>query len=94
MPSQKPVTAGIKDHVPIVSEYSMAGIRRLQMEAATMTPAANPVRALCTNGFSLFFINNTQAEPSVVPRKGIRIPCNTRIYIESSILSPAGGQSL
>lgn len=74
MPSKNPATAGRNDSFPIGSDCSIAGISRLQTDAATMTPAANPVSALCTIWFSLFFMNSTQAEPSVVPRNGIRMP--------------------
>ncbi len=55
----------------------MAGIKRLQTEAATITPAANPVSALCTLLPNVFFIKKTQAEPAVVPIKGIKSPINT-----------------
>ena len=48
--------------------------RALAGFAATITPAAKPVRARCTETPSDFFIKNTQAEPSAVPRKGIMIP--------------------
>ena len=44
----KPETTatGTNAHWPKACDCSMAGISRLQMEAATMTPAANPVKAL------------------------------------------------
>ena len=50
------------------------------MEAATMTPAANPVSARCTVGFIFFFMSSTQAEPSAVPKNGIRMP-NAAFFI-------------
>ena len=45
MPSQNPMTAGTNDHFPMFAACSMAGIKRLQTEAATITPAAKPVSA-------------------------------------------------
>lgn len=44
-------------------------------------PAANPVSARCTPGCRDFFIKNTQADPIVVPAKGMRIPMNTLVSI-------------
>ena len=52
----------------------MAGISRLQTEAATITPAAKPVNERCTVSLSVFFMKKTQAAPSVVPRNGIKMP--------------------
>ena len=52
----------------------MAGISRLHTDAATITPAANPVSARCTVSLSVFFMKNTQAAPSDVPRNGIKMP--------------------
>ena len=51
------------------------------MEAATMTPAAKPVRARCTSSLKLFRIKKTQAAPSVVPAKGISSPCHSSMGI-------------
>ena len=59
----------------------MAGISRLQMEAATITPAAKPVRIFCTRGLRDFFIKNTQAAPREVPRNGSKIPLAVIIHI-------------
>ena len=39
--------AGMKDNFPIAEDFSIDGIKRLHMLAATITPAAKPVRALC-----------------------------------------------
>ena len=77
MPSQNPMTAGAKDHFPILLSCSMAGIRRLQMDAATMTPAAKPVSALSTFLLKSCFMKNTHAAPAVVPTNGIRSPVMT-----------------
>ena len=57
----------------------MAGISRLQIDAATITPAAKPASARCTKSPSDLFIKNTHAEPSVVPIKGINIPKDLKI---------------
>ena len=74
MPSQKPTAAGMNASRPRPSDCSMAGMSKLQIDAATMTPAAKPVKARCTPSCSVFFMKNTQADPSVVPAKGIRMP--------------------
>ena len=66
---------------------SIAGSSRLQMEAATITPAAKPVSARCTISPKLFRKKKTQAAPSVVPAKGISSPCHSSIGIISSNLT-------
>ena len=43
-PVEEPKKAGKKANFPRWADWSMAGMIRLQMEAATMTPAAKPVR--------------------------------------------------
>ena len=63
----------------IETRLSIAGISKLQTEAATITPAAKPVSERCTASLSAFFIKNTHAAPSAVPRNGIRIPQNVCI---------------
>ena len=68
------------------SDCSMAGISRLQIDAATITPAAKPARERCTRSPSDFFIKNTQAAPSVVPRKGISIPIKDSIRLTAFAL--------
>ena len=68
------------------SDCSMAGISRLQMDAATITPAAKPARARCTRSPRDLFIKNTQAAPSVVPKKGIMIPRKASIYLTAFAL--------
>jgi hypothetical protein len=52
----------------------MAGRSRLQKDAATITPAAKPVKAFSTLGCIFPFKKNTHAEPKAVPIKGISIP--------------------
>ena len=61
----------------------MAGIRRLQIEAATITPAANPVSARCTDLLNVVLIKNTHAAPSVVPTNGINMP--KKVFIRFSL---------
>ena len=72
--------------MPMPSDCSMAGISRLQMDAATITPAAKPARARCTKLPRDFFIKNTQAEPSAVPKKGIMIPRKVSIRLTAFAL--------
>ena len=82
MPIQNPTTAGTNDKVPLFSDCLIAGIRRLQIEAATIIPAANPASARCSNLLSVFLIKNTHAAPSVVPTNGISIPSKIFISIK------------
>ena len=70
IPSQKPTTAGTKDHRPMSAACSIAGSSRLQMEAATMTPAAKPVSARCTISPKLFRIKKDAGRPQRRPGKG------------------------
>ena len=74
MPSRNPMAAGRNASLPRWSDWFMAGISRLQMEAATITPAAKPVSARRSSGFMPLRITNTQAEPSAVPMKGSASP--------------------
>ena len=46
MPSQNPRKAGRKAKRPSSVDCSIAGTIKLQIDAATMTPAAKPVSAL------------------------------------------------
>lgn len=96
MPSQKPATTGTNAQRPIPADCSIAGIKRLQMEAATMTPAASPVNALCKNALKSFFMNNTPAAPRAVPRKGMKmtliasptmsyLPCKNKFRTQKNI---------
>jgi hypothetical protein len=55
------------------------------MEAATITPAANPVSARWTLSFRSFLRKKTQAAPAEVPMKGIKSP----IIIVFNIVTPA-----
>ena len=73
-PSQKPAAAGKNASLPRAADCSMAGMSRLQTDAATITPAANPVSARWMWSPSDCLRKNTLAAPSEVPRNGIRIP--------------------
>ena len=86
MPSQNPAAAGRKDQVPRCADCSMAGSSRLQMEAATMTPAAKPVRARWTSELKVFRMKKTQAAPKVVPAKGMSSPFQSSRDIAFSYL--------
>jgi len=68
------------------SDCSMAGINKLQIDAATITPAAKPARARCTRSPRDLFIKNTQAAPSAVPKKGIMIPRKVSICLTAFAL--------
>ena len=52
VPSIKPTAAGTKDHFPSPLLCCIAGISRLQIDAATITPAAKPVRIFSIFTFS------------------------------------------
>ena len=81
MPSQNPPAAGGKAHAPSLADGSMAGIRRLHMDAATITPAAKPVSARCSMGLISRFMKNTSAAPSDVPINGISMPRITSVMV-------------
>ena len=72
--------------MPMPSDCSMAGISRLQIDAATITPATKPASERRTKSPRDFFIKNTQAEPSVVPKKGIMIPRKVSICLTAFAL--------
>ena len=89
-PNQKPKNAGTNESFPIAADCSIAGIRRLQMEAATITPAAKPANERCTRSPSDFFMKNTQAAPAVVPRNGMNMPRNVCIGSPSGVIYFSG----
>ena len=61
-------------NLPMLSELSNAGCKRLQKDAATITPAANPVNIRLSLSDISFLRKNTIAAPSDVPINGIKIP--------------------
>ena len=59
---------------PVGADISMAGIKSDHIEAATITPAAKPNRALFIEGFILSLMKKTHAAPNTVPITGIPNP--------------------
>lgn len=80
-PNQKPANAGKNANFPSAADCSIAGISKLQIEAATMTPAAKPARERCTRSPRDLFMKNTQAAPAVVPKNGISSPRKVSTYL-------------
>ena len=80
---------------PFGADCSIAGTIRLQIEAATITPAANPESARCIPSRNSFCKKNTQAEPAQVPTNGISSPVMIvfisviSVFLSVSILRPA-----
>ena len=87
MPAQNPRNAGRKAHLTFSADCSIAGTIRLQIEAATITPAANPVSARCIPVLRSFFRKSTHADPKAVPKNGIRSPQTTVFMPVSPTLS-------
>lgn len=75
------MTAGKKDHFPIGLDCSTAGMRRLQMEAAIMTPPANPVNMRSTERFNLSLKKKTKPAPIEVPTNGMRMPAQNALKV-------------
>ena len=71
MPSKIPMAAGSTRSRPMSADISIAGMISDHMEAATITPEAKPKRNFCRRGDISSFMKNTNAAPSIVPRKGI-----------------------
>ncbi len=92
MPAQKPTNAGSQAMRPRSELSSMAGTMRLQIEAATMTPAANPVRTRVTMRLIWPRMRKTSAAPSVVPANGIARP--QAVSVAGSSVMSIGGTSL
>ena len=84
-PAQKPIKAGRNAQTPMPADCSIAGISRLQTDAATITPAAKPLRAFWTFSLRDFRIKNTQPEPRAVPKKGIIRPRITVFIVASPL---------
>ena len=66
MPSQKPAAAGKNASLPRSAACSIAGISKLHTDAATITPAAKPVRVRWMPSRKAFFKKNTQPAPRLV----------------------------
>ena len=74
IPAQNPIAAGANASLPMCSLALIAGRRRLQTDAATITPAAkasNPRLRFC---FICPRTKNTQAAPRTVPKNGMVRP--------------------
>ncbi len=56
----------------IAADCSIAGINRLQIEAATITPAAKPAKERRTRSPSDFFMKNTQAARPLFRETGLK----------------------
>ena len=74
MPSRNPPAAGIQPMCPAASASEIAGIKRLQTEAAIITPAANPRKIFCAPPLICLRKRNTIAAPSVVIKNVKPVP--------------------
>ena len=74
IPPRNPTAAGNHPTFPCSSAMPIAGINRDHTEAAIITPEANPRSIFSSFLFISRLIQNTIAEPSVVPAKGINNP--------------------
>lgn len=74
MPRTDPPAAGTHPTMPMASASSMAGIRRLHMLAAIITPAANPRKIRWTVGSGRLRKKNTVAAPQGGEQSGE--PCS------------------
>ena len=79
IPRTNPISAGTHAIFPCASAMSMDGMSSDHMDAAIMTPAANPSSAFSTIGDIFSFIRNTIAAPRVVPANGINNVTNSAI---------------
>ena len=71
----------------------MAGMSRLHTDAATITPAAKPVRERWTTSLRERRMKNTQAAPRDVPKNGIKSPKKVAFSWEISV-TPFTGMAL
>jgi hypothetical protein len=65
------MAAGSTAHFPSSAQRSMDGMSSDHIEAATITPDANPSNDFCKAADISFFIRKTSAEPVMVPIKGM-----------------------
>lgn len=79
IPSKKPIAAGIQATFPCSSTIFIDGIIKDHIEAAIITPDANPKSSFSIFLFILFLIKNTIAAPRIVPTNGINNPVNNCI---------------
>ncbi len=78
MPSKKkiPRKNPIKTGQRLPPDMSIPGISSDQTEAATITPEAKPSKVFCSREDISFRMKKTKAEPSTVPKKGMRSTAN------------------
>ena len=57
-----------------MEEQPLPNLHFLCIDAATITPDANPSKLFFINVLILFFNKKTKAAPKVVPKNGISIP--------------------
>ena len=69
-PMNKPPSAGKAAKKPYALDESIAGISRLNTDAATITPAEKPDKVASAAGEKLRLTKKTQSAPSRVPTKG------------------------
>jgi hypothetical protein len=74
IPDKKPTLAGSQAILPCSSAISIAGINNDQIDAAIITPEANPNNSFWMEGLISFFTKKTIDAPKVVPKKGIIKP--------------------
>ena len=73
-PSRNPPTAGSSPEPPAASASSMAGMSRLQTDAAVITPAAKPRKARCAVGLTDPRKKKTSDAPRAVMKKVKPVP--------------------
>ena len=74
MPRINPPAAGNQPGIPAACASSIAGMSKLQTDAAIMTPAANPRNIFCIPTLTSFLKKKTIAAPKVVIRKVKPVP--------------------
>ena len=79
-PNTKPPPAGSHSGIPSSFACSMLGIKRLQTEAAIITPAAKPRKADCIPCFISLRIKKIVAAPRAVIKNVNPVPIAASIY--------------
>ena len=88
MPPIMPIAAGSQLRLSKCSDSSSDGIISDHTDAATITPAAKPSRALCRREDTLLRTNSTVDAPSAVPKNGIAMIANVFMPLYISKSSP------
>ena len=96
MPRTDPPAAGTHPTMPMASASSMAGIRRLHMLAAIITPAAKPSMIRCSPAPAVRRKRKTVAAPRVVIKKVKPLPpaAHRSACVNIRFLSRRGGGPL